>query len=80
MILEQPPRALPVLLLVRKMLNLVRPLFLSTSPACPVLTSPPALMPAQTELIVEESLPGLPSMHYPLFLVRPFCRTWPRSS
>ncbi|KPV73479.1 uncharacterized protein RHOBADRAFT_54699 [Rhodotorula graminis WP1] len=44
MILEQPPRALPVLLLVRKMLNL-------------------------TELIVEESLPGLPSMHYPLFLM-----------
>ncbi|GAA5913483.1 hypothetical protein JCM8208_005193 [Rhodotorula glutinis] len=44
MILEQPPRALPVLLLVRKMLNL-------------------------TELIVKESLPGLPSMHYPLFLM-----------
>ncbi|GAA5842195.1 hypothetical protein JCM9279_002816 [Rhodotorula babjevae] len=44
MILEQPPRALPVLLLVRKMLSL-------------------------TELIVQESLPGLPSMHYPLFLM-----------
>ncbi|TNY20571.1 fungal-specific transcription factor domain-containing protein [Rhodotorula diobovata] len=44
MLLEQPPRALTVLLLVRKMLTL-------------------------TELIVNDSLPGLPSMHYPLFLM-----------